>query len=217
MKFDELIKKRFEELDLALESLRKRGAKEQFETFYPMMEFQQWATSVMSLLERVDRQDGALYRKFAQAQMSEKNQRHMLGGDVDKCAGIFKAAKEDFLGGYLVRFHSLIEAEVLNDGLEQAEEFIKAGYKDAACIVAGVVLETAIKDLCNRNNILLAKLDTMNGELAKAGIYNKSMQKQITAWAGLRNDAAHGNWPAYTKEQVALMVAGVNAFIADYV
>ena len=161
--------------------------------------------------------DGALYRKFAQAQMSAKNQRYVLGGDMDKCAGIFKAAKEDFLGGNLVRFRSIIEAEVLADAIEQAEEFLRAGYKDAACIIAGVALETAIKDLCNRNGILLAKLDTMNAELAKAGVYNKAMQKQVTAWAGLRSEAAHGNWTAYTKEHVALMLPGINAFIAEHV
>jgi len=193
MKLDALVTRRFEELDLSLDALRKRGKKQQIETLYPMMEFQQWATSVMSLLERIDRQDGAPYKKFAPAQMSAKNQRYVLGGDMDKCAGIFKAAKEDFLGGNLVRFRSIIEAEVLADAIEQAEEFLRAGYKDAACIIAGVALETAIKDRCNRNGILLAKLDTMNAELAKAGVYNKAMQKQVTAWAGLRNEAAHGN------------------------
>lgn len=217
MKFDELVKKRFEELDIALEALRKRGEKQKSGgILYPMMEFQQWATSVMSLLEQIDSQECAYYKKFAQAQVSDRYQRHMEGGDVDKCSGIFRAAKADFLGGYLIRIRSLIEAEVLTDGLEQAEEFLKVNYKDAACIIAGVVLEIAVKDVCARNGIALTKLDAMNGELAKNGIYNKSMQKQITAWAGLRNDGAHGNWQAYTKDQVELMVAGVRTFVATY-
>jgi len=55
----------------------------------------------------------------------------------------------------------------------------------------------------------------MNADLAKAGVYNISMQKQITAWAGKGNDAAHGNWDNYTKEDVADMINGVQRFIAE--
>ena len=56
----------------------------------------------------------------------------------------------------------------------------------------------------------------MNAGLAKADLYNKSMQKQITAWAGRGNDAAHGKWDAYTDEDVKDMVVGVRRFIAEH-
>jgi hypothetical protein len=47
-----------------------------------------------------------------------------------------------------------------------------------------------------------------------AGRVHKNDQKQVTAWAGLRNDAAHGNYGNYTDEQVKLMVAGIRDFIS---
>lgn len=216
MKVEELIKKRFQELELALQELLKKGSGQQVGgTLYPMLEFQQWATSVMSLFERVVGANGAHYKKFAQAQMSEKGQRYVSDGDLNKCAGIFKAAHDDFLGGYMVSFRSLVEAEVLTDSLEQADEFLRLGYKEAACITTGVALETAIRDICKQRGIsTTGSLNTMNQELCKAGIYNVSMQKQITAWAGLRNDGAHGNKDAYSKEQVKLMIDGVTQFLA---
>jgi hypothetical protein len=39
----------------------------------------------------------------------------------------------------------------------------------------------------------------MNAALAKAGKYNKLMQKRITALADIRNSAAHGNFNQFTQ------------------
>lgn len=56
----------------------------------------------------------------------------------------------------------------------------------------------------------------MNVDLCKAGLYNVTKQKQITAWAGLRNDAAHGDWDKYTSDDVQDMIKGVRRFMADF-
>ena len=41
-------------------------------------------------------------------------------------------------------------------------------------------------------------------------------QKQITAWADLGNNAAHGNYTNYNEQEVKDMLNGVARFIADY-
>jgi hypothetical protein len=132
-----------------------------------------------------------------------------------QCLAVFHAAKEDFEGGYLFNMRSLIQAEVFDDALDQATELLKAGYKDPACVVAGVTLETTLKELCTRNAIPHAKMDKMNSDLCKAGIYNMGMQKQITAWADRRNKAAHGEWTAYSDRDIEDMISGVNRLIAE--
>lgn len=215
MKFDEPIKKRFEELEQSLSELLKKAKFGTSMHIYPILESRQWCISVLSLLERTTGRDSIHYKTLLALQ-PKTDVSIMLEDTLSNCIGIFRAAKEDCLGGYLFDLRSMVEAEVLSDGLEQAEEFLKSGYKDAACVVTGVVLETTLRELCTRQSLPLGKLDSMNSELAKAGVYNKSMQKQITAWAGFRNDGAHGNWQAYTKEQVAQMVVGVNSFMATY-
>ena len=55
----------------------------------------------------------------------------------------------------------------------------------------------------------------MNTELCKAGKYNMAKQKQITAWADLRNKAAHGEWSEYNQEDVSDFINGVERFVAD--
>jgi hypothetical protein len=56
----------------------------------------------------------------------------------------------------------------------------------------------------------------MNIDLAKAQIYNQSIQKQVTAWLSLRNSAAHGEYDKYTLEQIKLMNEGIRNFIISY-
>jgi hypothetical protein len=54
----------------------------------------------------------------------------------------------------------------------------------------------------------------MNAELAKAGRYNMLIQKQITAHADIRNNAAHGHPEKFTDEDVRGMIAWVENFVA---
>jgi hypothetical protein len=53
----------------------------------------------------------------------------------------------------------------------------------------------------------------MNSELAKNGVYNKLQQKQVTAWLGIRNAAAHGNYNDYAGADVTSLLSGVEQFI----
>jgi hypothetical protein len=38
-------------------------------------------------------------------------------------------------------------------------------------------------------------------------------EKNVTAWAGLRNHAAHGEFDEVSREEARIMVAGVNLFM----
>jgi hypothetical protein len=38
----------------------------------------------------------------------------------------------------------------------------------------------------------------------------------VTAWAGIRNDAAHADYGKYTAERVRLMIQGIRHFMSSY-
>ena len=61
---------------------------------------------------------------------------------------------------------------------------------------------------------LAKKSDRLNADLAKAEVYSKLDQKQITAWLDLRNNAAHGKYGEYTEQQVNQLQSGVIEFMA---
>ena len=88
-----------------------------------------------------------------------------------------------------------------------------SGYYTAAAVIAGVVLETGMRELCNREKIDLGKLDKMNADLVKLGAYNKLQQKRITALADIRNSAAHGNVKNYTEDDVEIMIRDIEYFL----
>lgn len=54
---------------------------------------------------------------------------------------------------FLITFKQIVQAEVFDSELEQAKSLLESGYKNAAAVIAGVVLETAIKELCLNNGI----------------------------------------------------------------
>ncbi len=133
--------------------------------------------------------------------------------------GILIAAKDDYQNGYLFVTHILIEAEVFDDFLGQAEELFKKGYYQPSAVIAGCVLEDGLRKLGQRKIPSFPTdktIDPMNVELAKAGIYNALWQKKITALADLRNKAAHGKRTEFTEKDVEDMIRDVRRFMKDY-
>lgn len=128
-------------------------------------------------------------------------------------------AYDDLYNGFLITFKQIVQAEVFDSELEQAKSLLENGYKNAAAVIAGVVLETAIKELCLNNNIDTErkKLTQLNDDLAKVSVYNKLQQKQITALADIRNNAAHGNYDQFTREDVERMISDIERFLLNYV
>jgi hypothetical protein len=130
--------------------------------------------------------------------------------------GILRALRADYIADRLQSFQELIHANLFSDFLEMAEHFLESGYKDPAAVMSGGVLEEHLRKLCGKHGVTIVskpKLDTMNADLARINAYSKNDQKQVTAWAGLRNDAAHGSYTNYTDGEVKLMVAGIRDFI----
>ena len=212
MKTDKLILKRFSELSQKAVDIAATSWGTHDDIHINSEKFHEWATSVLSLFQNVFGVNSPQYQNFG-----ERYKKYLgYTSDFEICRGIFQAAKEDYESGYLFTIRGLIKAEDSIDILEQATELLKSGYKDPACILIGVSLEITLKELCIRNEISIGKLDSMNSELCKKGVYNTGMQKQITTWAHWRNKAAHGEWSEYIDADIEDMSRGVTRFIAEY-
>lgn len=172
----------------------------------------QWFTSAQSLLARVFGSDGAHYSNFSVIH----GKQGITYSPVRRGQGILRAALEDFERGYLFDLRLLVESEVFADFLDQAGALLRAGYRGPAALVAGCVLEDGLRKLCGRHGLSLPvhpKLDLMNADLAKAGIYNKLTQKRVTAIADIRNNAAHGNWDQFERKDVEESIDWIAKFM----
>jgi uncharacterized protein (UPF0332 family) len=174
----------------------------------------EWGISSLNILSKVFGNKSDHYEKFNQLFSNLKDY-----SPVKRGLGILKAAKDDYENGYLFDTRALIEAEVFDEFLEQAEELFKKNYYQAAAVIAGCVLEDGLRKLGQRKIPSFPTdktIDPMNVELAKAGIYNALWQKKITALADLRNKAAHGKWTEFTEKDVEDMIRDVRRFMEDY-
>ena len=217
MHLDPIIIRRFKELSAKAEAILaakvvdfvNNEGRQYFKV--PSDMYKEWATNVLNLLHRTFGESSVHYKNLAEHY--EKFEGWLT--NFNDSYGIFRAAREDYEGGYLFNIRTLAKAEVLSDAIDQAKELLASGYKDPACILARVALESALKDLASRHGVGEGKLDRMNADLTKAGAYNMAKQKQITAWAEIGNKAAHGEWSHYTTQDAAAMVAGVESLVAD--
>lgn len=142
---------------------------------------------------------------------------------IDILTGILKAICDDYKFDRIKYFVEIAHANLFSSFVDMADYLSKEGYKDAAAVIIGSTLEAHLKELCNKSNILTIDSDgkeikstKLNEDLKKAGVYTLSMQKQITAWQDIRNDAAHAKYKNYSKEQVEMMISGIRTFIIQY-
>ncbi len=145
-------------------------------------------------------------------------------------AGVLRALANDYRSGRIRPLIERIHSDMFSDFLEMAEYLIEdEGLKDPAAVLAGGVLEQHVRKLCDKaappipttfpdasGKDCPKKLDTMNTDLKKANIYGSNEQKQVTAWAAIRNSAAHAKYNEYTADQVKLMIQGLRQFLQTY-
>ncbi len=157
----------------------------------------------------------SVYYETATRILDEKKHAWGLRGVV----GVVQALLYDLCNGYLKALQELIHSDVFADFLEMADYLSDSGYKDAGAVIAGSALEAHLRNLANRYGISVAtggkpkNADALNAEIVKAGGYSKLDHKNVTAWLGLRNNAAHGNYTAYDQGQVKLLISSVHDFI----
>jgi len=146
---------------------------------------------------------------------------------ASRLAGILQALRADYASDRIRTFQELVHTDLFADLLEAADYLLGETYKDPAAVMAGGVLEQHLRELCRKHSIDTTfttpgggtkpkMIDTMNADLAKASAYGKIDQKQVTAWAGIRNAAAHGHYDEYDDNQVRQMIAGIRGFISKY-
>lgn len=143
--------------------------------------------------------------------------------------GNLRALRTAVASGYLTTASQLVHASVFSDLLEMAEHLLAEDYKDPAAVMIGGVLEAHIRKLCDsqtpviptsstnaKGNLVAQTADSLNARLADAKVYSKLDQKNVTAWLGLRNSAAHGKFNDYEKKQVELLLQSVRDFVTRF-
>lgn len=184
-----------------------------------------WVTRLGQLVRNLYGTESQQFANYNQALKTKNfyNIHSNWNEHVSQMLGIAYTVKHDYEKGLLFNIRSLLQADIFADFLEMGEYLLNEGYKDAAAVIIGAVLEDSLRKLCQKNCISTENsngkpltIDPLNSSLAKENVYSKLVQKQITTWAHVRNKAAHGEYDEYNKEQVDMMLLFVQKFAEDH-
>jgi hypothetical protein len=191
----------------------------------PLAEIMTWVSRSGYIISKVGGEDSAYDRAF-QAARSITGFTVIHGNHYAHLCEIWgdlKGLRHGLEAGLLQDLRRLLQADIFADFLEMAEHLLSEGYKDASAVLIGGVLEDTLRKLSASNDLpLLATagkpltIEPLNVNLAKAGIYSPLTKKQVTSWADLRNNAAHGDYAKYTVDEVKQMLLFVQRFCADF-
>jgi hypothetical protein len=97
----------------------------------------------------------------------------------------------------------------------------KGVHPAGAAVLIGATLEEFLRTWIESESLSIGPrkpgLEAYSVLLRDAELITKQDAKDITAWGGLRNHAAHGEWSEVAdKQRVALMLDGVNLFMRKY-
>lgn len=115
------------------------------------------------------------------------------------------------------------QLDVVSDFLEQAQLLLgsKSVHPAAPIVIIGATLEEFLRTWIEEAGFSLGQrkpsLDAYAQVLFAENAISKQDVKDLTAWAGLRNQAAHGEWEEVSDRQRAhIMLDGVNLFMRRY-
>lgn len=144
-------------------------------------------------------------------------------------AGYARGLRADYAGDCLTTFREEFNADLFADFLAMAEHLLQSDQlMQPAAVLAGGVLEEHIRKLCGKHGVGVTwtdkrkkvhpkSVDTMNGELCNKGAYGKNEQKQVTAWYGIRNSAAHvDKFDELDAGAVQNMIDGLRIFVSRF-
>jgi len=140
-------------------------------------------------------------------------------------ANILRNFQEYINDGFSKEFTPLEQAQinVVSDFLNQARLLVqdKKVHPAAACIVIGATLEEFLRNWVERKALKIGNrkpgICAYAEILLRDGYLNKQDHKDILAWAGLRNEAAHGKWEELKdRERAKIMLESVNFFLRKY-
>ena len=115
------------------------------------------------------------------------------------------------------------EIDVVSDFLGQADGMLgtKGVHPATPATLIGAALEEFLRNWVEEAGLTLGTrkpgIDSYASLLRSAELITKQDMKDVTAWGGVRNHAAHGEWDEVSDpKRVGLMLEGVNLFMRKY-
>ena len=235
IELDRKIKRRFDELIGDLEALL--AELDEYDREH-CLRFEEWIVKTSGLLQMIFResQQGEKYISIVEDDhgpgiyFNGGQHKVLLASSVQSTLATLKGIRNNYVNGFYNDLTQQIVANMSADYMEQAEALLGEGIAGQydhvpAAVLCGAVLENRLRSYCEnldppietvKPNGESLTLGALTSELDRIKAFDKQTRKMLRAWADIRNAAAHGRFDEFTREQVELMLLGVNGFLTNH-
>jgi hypothetical protein len=129
---------------------------------------------------------------------------------------IIESLKRKFKSS-LFEIRLILQADLFDNELDAAEELKKKGFLRAAGVLAGVVLESHLKEICNRHKITIRKknptISDFNDALKNSNIIETQTWRYIQFLSDIRNLCSHDKGREPKESEVEDLISGVRKIV----
>jgi hypothetical protein len=113
----------------------------------------------------------------------------------------------------------LLSRDLLEDELTVARHLLSNGYIREAGVIAGVVLERHLKQLCDKYGVAISERDTLGqlSEKLKSHYPDLVEHRRVQFLSEIRASCAHDKQSTPTEDRVSQLITGTQGFIATVI
>lgn len=121
---------------------------------------------------------------------------------VGELSSVLRSMVVDANAGLLASVANQVRAKTFDDFLDHADAYLKEMRKNEAGVIAGVVFEDTLRQICRNEGIAEKglKLDGLISELTNRGELSGVKAKRARVAAHVRTKASHAQWDEYEIE-----------------
>lgn len=176
-----------------------------------------WIASALHTMQLIfPNKDSAYQKRFSG--ITSLDGGSIINQQVGALTGIMEYVKRDIENGLLMSIADSARAEVFDDFIYHAEEYLKMDLKNEAGVIAGVVFEDSVRRLCSKHSISQSgiKLDQLISELSKQSIITATKAKRFRVAAHIRTKATHAQWDEFGASDVEETIRMSRDLIENY-
>lgn len=213
LKFNELVVRRFAELEVQARSIRLLGGGDNARRADPE-QFYAWAGSALNALQGAFGVESPHYVNF-QKELSSVQNNFVWDEKFASIRGIFLGAKSDVDGGYLFDVQKAISGELFGDFVAAAKAALADGYHSVAAVLACAALEDALKRFATARGISVdgQTMEEVVNALKSKGLVSGAQKTLLSAMPKVRNHAMHAEWSKLTPQDAGSVIGFVEQFL----
>jgi len=182
-----------------------------------MQDCRGWLAAMENIVQMIIPDPNSAYRRNSEIIASTERglMTHTAVGDA--CAVLENLIK-DAQSGLISSVVDHARAEVFDDFLDHAKEYVKRNHKNEAGVIAGVVFEDSLRRVCRNKNITERdqNLDMLISALTKSGVLSDTKAKRARVCAHVRTKATHAQWDEFDTDDVQTTIQFSEEFISSF-